>query len=155
MTDFPVDGFNKVQVLNALQPWREWLPGKPMVDYSERRLHGLEHEFPHLPGVERVCNLRFDAEYEPRDSSEIRVLSTEAVNILIDLIAIDMTDLLTYGDIEQSSDALLKAFTGTRKRGYHAKQLQFPRVALYQEFKPRKGALGYTLYTTPYIEWDN
>jgi len=154
--EFPIDEFDQAQVLAALQPWREWLPGQPMSRQHPRsnaNINGVEHQLELLPGVERMCNIRFDCEYELRDKDEIAVLSTEAVKHLLDSVAVELTDVLTYGDWE-SRDVLLKAFNGTRKRGYHAKQLQIPMLSLYQEFKPTKGTLEYTLYTVPFIEWD-
>lgn len=66
----------------------------------------------------------------------------------------DFLDILENGDIEQSGDALLKAFDGVKKRGgIEPVKVSLIGASAYREFKVYKNTFEGTLYFRPLIEW--
>jgi hypothetical protein len=79
----------------------------------------------------------------------------ETADLLVDLVKLDLEDLIEDGDIANTSDALLKSFDGSKKRGLAPVEVDIFSAGLYWEHVKSKEITEYTLYMNLYVRWDD
>lgn len=77
----------------------------------------------------------------------------EALKLMFDFIALDLTDLLENGDSEDYSNPFFAAYDGAKKRGKKLESISIPSAVLYREHKPFKQSYEYTMYLLLTSEW--
>lgn len=81
--------------------------------------------------------------------------SQEAIaDLMIASIKADLEDLIENGDVNEYSDALLKTFDGSKKRGKEVKEVDIFSASLFWERKEKKKMVEYTLYILMYVKWE-
>lgn len=97
---------------------------------------------------EASVNLRFDFEANNEWSIEQRNES------FLSSLKTDLEDLIVNGDVTQSDDALLKAFSGEKVRGQKAVGFVVLGAHLEKEYKEKKMTTEYTLFLRPYVRFE-
>lgn len=128
----------KTRIKDNIDPSLAPLQNGEMAAYSELRKDGS-------------VNLRLDWELASDVVQEV------SVDKLLDLMFVqaesDLEKLLEDGDIDHTTDPLLKALDGAKKRGRQPSAVDITAVNLIQEFSSRKETVRYTMYLTLNTQW--
>ncbi len=101
---------------------------------------------------EVVQNIRFDWQLSTRPG-DFDWGENPAFKSMKAFLSLDVEDLVENGDIDQSDDALLKAFYGSKKRGKSVDNFEILVAKLYRKEKPKEERVDYTLYILIRVSW--
>lgn len=100
-----------------------------------------------------VARLRLDWELAIPKPSEEALTSTDIVYLMTEFLKTDLEELIQNGDVDNSSDPLLKTIDGSKKRGKEPIAIDIFGAHLFWETKPRKGTTEYALYILMYVDF--
>lgn len=98
-------------------------------------------------------NLRLDFELTEEALTQDEFTNEHALTLMWNQFEVDLLDLIWNGDVEKSSDPLLKAMNGINKVNKPVSDILLGPVKIYRTFKPLKNTWEYTLYISMAIEW--
>jgi len=138
---------------NALEEFRNNLKETPegqtyIKDSGERHRYYIGALDPN----ESVARLRLDFEIE-----EGLVLSGDddtVWKLLFEQARYDLADVIENGDTG-TTDPLLRAFNGSKKRGQEPVAVDFLSGTLIKVRKRRKATFEFTLWLTLYVKWES
>jgi hypothetical protein len=133
----------------ALEPLKEFYKNNDWPESAPHDKRGSNSGgLAYREGENRGRNLRLDFEIHEDLEDQDKV-----TDLMFDQIKYDLEDLLVNGDVEHTTDPLLKAMDGTKKRGAELSHLEFPRAELFRDHKYKKETIEYTLYLKVYTEF--
>ena len=103
-----------------------------------------------LPPGTHVARLRQDYEFFVKfdDWSKLG-------DLMLDQLKLDLEDLLENGDINKTSDPLLKAMDGAVKRGKEPVEVDIFAMHFYKSYHKRKDTIECTTYLLLFTNWNS
>ena len=139
-------------VLRALDPLVDLFAKRPSDGQYSRYQIKRFNEYAQGSGKSTYARMRFDVDISHRLLDELTPRG-EMIYVM-ETVAEDFADLVIYGDVHNTSDALLKSIDGGIKRGKHPKAVEVLGAEIHTQINKRRGKAEYTLFAVIAIDWE-